>query len=345
MIVLYVRYKCRFIDLHVDCRGEKLRGTGDVLAQKITGVIYNSAPIIFLSVSSVGGTLLASVYAVYNNVFILIKNFLRGVIDAPRLSLGQMLTKEKSEDVWRVFGQYEFVTVFSVFVMTVTTYALILPFIGLYAGGINDVEYYDKLIALFMTFIAVFELIHIPSGHLMNMAGKFKEGRNYQIVACAALCVCMTVGVLFCGIYGLLVSVLLVAILLAALEMVYIHAVYFEKKLVHAVRIFLPFCVFGVGIAAAESLLVTNISTIWSFILYGFLLVAANSILAVVISLLFCKKEFSAICKRLKNILVRKKDKRQESKAACETQTETPQDTPAEKKDEDTGCIMEHKIK
>ena len=49
-----------------------IRGTNDVIAQKITGIIYNSAPIIFLSISPSGGTVMASVYMVYNSVFLIL---------------------------------------------------------------------------------------------------------------------------------------------------------------------------------------------------------------------------------------------------------------------------------
>ena len=40
--------------------------------------------------------MLASVYAMYNNVFIMIKSILHGAIDAARLSFGQMLIERKS---------------------------------------------------------------------------------------------------------------------------------------------------------------------------------------------------------------------------------------------------------
>ena len=75
------------------------------MAQKITGVIYESAPIIFLSISPAGGTKLASVYAVYNSVFIMLKSLLHGVIDAPRHGFGQILSERDREEVWPVFNE------------------------------------------------------------------------------------------------------------------------------------------------------------------------------------------------------------------------------------------------
>ena len=38
----------------------------------------------------------------------------------------------------------------------------------------ESLNYYDAVIAVLMVSIAVIEMIHIPSGHLLNMAGKFK---------------------------------------------------------------------------------------------------------------------------------------------------------------------------
>jgi len=111
----YVKRKNKFIDLHVEPQGDMIKGTNDVMAQRITSVIYDSSPLVFLSISPTGGTVFASVYAVYNNVFIIIKNLIRGAIDAPRLSLGQILAQRKRENVWTVFSLYEFVAFSVVF--------------------------------------------------------------------------------------------------------------------------------------------------------------------------------------------------------------------------------------
>lgn len=97
LITVFARRKNKFIDFSVESKPELIKGTSDVMAQKITGVIYTSWPIVFLSISSSGGTMLASVYAVYNNVFVMLKALLHGIIDAPRLGFGQMLTEKKKK--------------------------------------------------------------------------------------------------------------------------------------------------------------------------------------------------------------------------------------------------------
>lgn len=95
LIVGWVKRANPYLDFSAEPRRDLIKWINDVLTQKITGVINNAAPIVFLSVSPVGGTLLASIYAVYNNVFIMIKSLLHSVIDALRLRTKECLASGK----------------------------------------------------------------------------------------------------------------------------------------------------------------------------------------------------------------------------------------------------------
>ena len=302
----YVKKKNKFINLNVSYENINISGTKDVMAQKITGVIYNSLPIVFISMSTTGGTVLASVYAVYNNIFNMIKSILRGIIDAPRLGIGQLLTEEKKENVWFIFAQYEYIVFISIFVTLCTAYILILPFISIYTEGISDATYYDFWIAFLMVLIAVFELIHIPSGHLINMAGKFKIAKNIQIISCVVLLILMMIGGINFGIYGLLWAVLIVSILLAFLEIWYVHAVFFENKINELIRLLVPFLISGFICCYLETNFFVEISGVIEFITTGFILTLINSSVAIFISLIFARKELSYLVKRGRMLLIKK---------------------------------------
>lgn len=305
LIAWYVKKKNRQLNLHAQPMPELIKGTGDVMAQKITGVIYKSAPIVFLSISPTGGTVLASVYAVYNNVFTMLKNLLHGVIDAPRHSLGQLLTERKKEDVWSIFAQYEYIAFLAIFVMLTTCCVLILPFIGLYADGITDANYYDMAIALLMVVTSAIEMLHIPSGHLLNMAGLFRVSRNFQLISCIVLVISMTIGGMLWGVYGMLIAILLCAVLLAAMEMGYVHTRFFKGKLTALLKLLLPLVVTGVAACAVEFSLISSLSGYFQFILYGILFAAVNGILAVVVGLVFNRKIFLALFSRVKGLIKR----------------------------------------
>lgn len=302
MIVLYVKRNNTFINTEENTHIEVIEGTNDVLVQKITGVIYNAAPIVFLSLSSTGGTVLASVYAVYSNVFTMIKSILHGVIDAPRLSFGQMLTERSKTETWKVFKQYEYISICAVFVFLTTTCALILPFINIYTAGIDDIKYFDPLIAFLMVTTTAIEMLHIPSGHLINMAGEFKISKNIQVIACIVLLGTMIGGGNIWGIYGMLAAILITAIYLAVMEIVYVHSKFFEGRLGEFIQILLPFVISGVFICYLEIKSVNIINGYISFALHGIFYVTINTLIAFIVSLLCLKPLLIEVMKRIKPI-------------------------------------------
>lgn len=304
IIVLYVRRHNTFIDLGANARMDEIKGTADVMAQRITGVIYNSAPIVFLSVSPVGGTILASVYAVYNSIFQLVKSLLNGVIDAPRQSIGQLLAERDRQEVWSVFRQYELIACMAIFTLVIVVGVLVLPFVAVYTDGINDANYNNPIIALLMIAIAIFEMAHIPSGHLINMAGEFKISKRFQIASCIVLLATMPIGGVVGGIYGMLASVLIVAILLAILEIGYVHCFFFEHRLLSFFRLFLPLLFSGILIACFEAYFFSGLFMGYiSLFVSALVLFIINALFAILISLIFNRKDMSLLFVRFRSML------------------------------------------
>lgn len=305
LIIVYTRKKNKFLDFSVAPKLELIKGTGDVMAQKITGVIYTSWPIVFLSISSSGGTMLASVYAVYNNVFVMLKALLHGIIDAPRLGFGQMLTEKKREEVWPAFKEYEYVAIFFTFITMTTACGMILPFINIYTRGVTDINYYDNLIAILMVLIGTVEMLHIPSGHMINMSGNFKLSRTFQIIACALLIASMAVlGAVF-GVYGMLGSLLIVALLLAVLEIGFIHMKFFIGKTMEFLKMIIPYLVIGTAISYAEMILFPNGDTIISFFVLSTIYIVVNSLVALIIGCIFNRNELDKLINRGRSLLRR----------------------------------------
>ncbi|MCI8995578.1 MAG: hypothetical protein HFI30_07820 [Lachnospiraceae bacterium] len=303
LITGYTKRKNIFIDFSEKPRSELIKGTNDVMAQKITGVIYTSWPIVFLSISSSAGTLLASVYAVYNNVFVMIKALLHGVIDAPRLGFGQMLTERKREDVWQSFKEYEYIAIFFTFIMMTVSCGLILPFIRLYTRGVNDINYYDMRIAVLMVLIGTVEMLHIPSGHIINMSGNFRVSKNFQVIACILLITSMALLGSISGVYGMLISLLLVAILLAVLEIGYIHTKFFNDKIGEFIFLSLPYIVFGIILSYMEMRYGERCESIITFIILGAFFTIINSLMAVCLSFIFNRNEIKMLFYRCATIL------------------------------------------
>lgn len=287
------------IDFSVSPATNLIKGTKDVLAQKITGIVYNTAPIVFLSISPYGGTVLASVYAVYNNVFIMIKSLLYAIIDAPRLGLGQMLSEKDNDETWPVFAQYELVVFMLLFILLTTANALILPFVVLYTQGVTDINYVEPVMASLFVLISCFELIHIPSGHIINMSGNFHISRNFQIITCLILIISMSIGGTQFGVYGLLCAVLLTAVLLSVLEMGFIHSRFFHKKIGTMLFLILPFLFGGGLISYLEIQYLPVISGYGAFFLWAIVLVVINTCGAIALGCIFHGKLVKLIFRRV----------------------------------------------
>jgi len=298
LIVGYTRRTNSFIDLSQGAKPELIKGTGDVMAQKITGVIYTSWPIVFLSISRNGGTMLASVYAVYNSVFVMIKALLHAAIDAPRLGFGQMLTERSREEVWPVYKQYEFLAIIFTFIAMTTGAALIMPFIRLYTSGIDDINYYDLTIAILMILIGMVEMIHIPSGHLINMSGNFRISKYFQIIACAVLIVSMSVLGMLYGVYGMLVSLLVVAILLAVMEIGFIHTRFFEHKVMEFAGILVPFAIAGVAVSCFEMKFINDVSGYPMLLVYAIIVLLVNALICLAVCYISNRKLTRGIIER-----------------------------------------------
>ena len=267
----------KYIDFTEKPNYAAIKGTRDIFVQKITGVIYSTMPMLFISSMSGEGTKQTSVYAVYNNVFVLFKTLLHAVMDAPRLSFGQLIAEKDRDYVYKRFLQYELVVICMLACTLSTIGVLIMPFIKLYTKGLSDINYTDPLIALLLLLITAFEIVHIPSGHIINMSGNFHVGKRIQLIACIVLVVSMTVGTLFFDVYGILSAILLTAVLLAFLEIGFVHKRYFSK-IWPFFKLLIPNLIICIVLTVVESALLGTVSNYVVFALYGVLIFAVNTL-------------------------------------------------------------------
>lgn len=283
---------------------QSITGTKDIFIQKITSMIYSTIPILFIS--GTVGTVFASVYVVYNNVFRLLQSVIYAFINAPRMAFGKLLAEREQDYVLKIFLQYEFIVNFVLFTLLSTTAVLIMPFIRLYTSGITDADYNNWIIALLLLCITFFEIIHIPSGNIINMAGKFKVGRKIQTYACVVLVVFMILGNFLWGLYGILLSILVTAIFLAILEIWYIHGRFFKGVIFDFFKLVLP----SLGVMTLVSILeikwLPPISSYFSFFMAGAVLVVLNAAILLMVNYILNKRLMVELLNKFKTVLERR---------------------------------------
>lgn len=279
---LLIAYKCKQDYPNIQYTQEpdfkSIKGTTDILFQKITGMVYFSLPIV--AISTFESTAVASVYAVYNTVLTLIRSLENSVINAPRMSLGRLVVEEGtgSEKLRHIFDLYELITFITINCLLSVTFVMIMPFINIYTKNFNDLSYYNWEIAALLIFTCFIECIHIPSGNLINMAGYFKEGKKIQLFAGSVLLLSIFIGGLLLGLYGILLSVFITAILLSSLEIGFIRIKIFNNKWEMFWKNFLISTFISVILVIIEINIVAEITTFWDFFTISSILLMINFI-------------------------------------------------------------------
>lgn len=295
------KYACLDFDEEPDY--ESIKGTKDIFIQKITSLVYSSVPILFISATV--GTVFASVYVIYNNVFYLLKSVIYAFINAPRMGFGKIIAEKESDYVLKVFLQYEFIVIYVMFTLLSTASVLIMPFISIYTSGITDANYYNWIIALLFVAITFFEIIHIPSGNIINMAGKFKTGRKIQTTASVVIVTVMLLGNYFMGFYGILLAVLITAVLLSVLEIIYIHERYFNRAIFSFLKLLLPNLAVMVLVTLIEIRFLPEIGSYMHFLIAGVQLVLLNGLILTALNLVVNHNIMIEIVERIRTALKR----------------------------------------
>jgi hypothetical protein len=306
IIYLHVKIKYKLINFKATPNFAAIKGTRDVLVQKITVALYMSLPIIAITLSA-GGTMLASVYAVFNSVFLLLKGLLRAVIDAPRLGLGEFASQKSKEHVWNIFKQYQMVVFALLFILLSVASVLVMPFISIYTKNVTDINYTQPFIALAMVLTAFFELLHMPSGHLINMTGNFRVSRNIQLIGSGTLVTGLVTGAITLGLYGILGAVLLTSALLAVLQIGYVHRLFFKKKMLGFARLILPVVIIGPLVVWLEIRLLPQLNGFAHFALAGLALLLVNSVIGFAMYYLTNRATMMSLLNRFASMLPKRK--------------------------------------
>lgn len=300
LIIGYCKKKYKYLDINTKPAYGEIQGTKDVFTQKIVGLIYSSMPILFIS--SFVGTAYSSVYAVYNTVFVLIKGLNLAFINAPRMGLGKLIKERKNNNyINKIFNQYEFVSFYLIACMMSVAIVLIMPFVDIYTTGVTDVEYQNWYIASALIAITIFEMIHIPSGNIINMSGNFKVGRDIQIISGVVLVIMIIFGSIYFGVYGILSAILVTAILLAVLEIYYVHQKYLRGTWLQFLKSIISCSVSAIILVYIELKIDYSITSFFTFFYYALILLVINSLIILLTNLILNNKITVEVLYRIKS--------------------------------------------
>ena len=184
----------------------ELKDRNSYIITEIAWTVFSSTDMIILSVFC--STKLASVYSVYNMIFIAMTNLLDAVYNGVRFNLGQAYhdNLEKYKITHDLFN--------SVFMGTMTSlicvaYMLTIPFIRIYTKGVNDINYINQALPIMFCSIQLLSWSKYMAGNLMGLSGYAKKLSYISIVEAAINLTASIILVQKFGIVGVLIATVL----------------------------------------------------------------------------------------------------------------------------------------
>lgn len=291
------------VDYHANVDGIQLKGTREVFVAKITTLIYESGPVLFISTFI--GTASTSVYALYLSITNIVLSVLTSIVNAPTHGLGQLIAegsdKRNHQKLIEVYTEYEIIIATANAFLCSVTFVMLKPFVGLYTGRVTDINYVDIFYCVVMVLILLIQVLHMPSGICINVAGRFKAVRNIQLVASIVLIFSIIIGVILGGLKGLLFGKLFTATVLAIIEVCYNYIKVIQCTIVRFVKVLLTTYLPTIVVCFVEVCLVSQYVIVDSWVVWvllGGAVFAINAMYFLLINFVFNRKVLkSFICR------------------------------------------------
>lgn len=188
ILVVYTRRRYPELDSHIDSKGYTLPQRWDALFLQILGAIQLGAPVVLATVFT-DDLAEVSVLAVY----ILVANGIQMIPSVfgfgLQASFGKLLAAGKFEELRRSYRAYRALVYCISASVCGCAFALIMPFIDLYAASFYDADYHNVLLGFLVVMNVVLYHGKSSQGLLVIAAGMYRETRIQTVVQAAIIIV------------------------------------------------------------------------------------------------------------------------------------------------------------
>lgn len=207
LYALYGKLKYPEINYKALPRNDALDKRWDSLILQILGVATTATPVIVTSL--VLGLKEASVFGVYNMVFVSVLALLTTFSGGLSAMFGDLLARNELGILQKAYHQYEYLY-YGLLAWGYSCAAiLIMPFMKIYTGGFTDADYVRPGIAALFVAVGILSNIKTPQGMLVISAGLYKETKPQSLIQAVIAVVFSVVLAPFFGIAGVLIGSIL----------------------------------------------------------------------------------------------------------------------------------------
>jgi len=291
-ILKYVKSNYNWIDLSANPDMKSLEQSNFGLAHQVSTLILRNTDILILTLFC--NLKIVSVYAMYKLILGYIGNFLSIPLNSCNFAMGQLFNRDR-EEYKKYVDALEIGFNALVFAILTTTAILILPFLSVYTDGISDVNYVDKYIAVLFVAAELLDLIRMPCLRTINYAKHYKQTMSRSILESSINLVVSIVGVIYMGIYGVLLGTV-VALLYRTIDIIiYANKRILERTPLKSIAYAVTNLVLMGLIVEGYSLLNIKITDLFDFIVAGVILTPVVGIIYLTVNFAFFKNDIGRI--------------------------------------------------
>ena len=308
-IMIMIKRKYKWLDVKTEPTKLALRQKGYVFVQQIAWMIFQNTDVVILTVVSpitvnlLGGNEYAfyknlqivAIYQIYKLVISNVEKLLNIPIDSVNFIYGQTYSVDIKEYT-RLLDCLEVYFSALCFAVEVTVLCMITPFISFYTAGVQDTRFVDTWLPILFVAASLLGFMRKPMINTTTYAGHFKQTLPQTIIEAVLNIAVSIVGVLFLGIYGVLLGTI-AALIYRFIEVVF----YTNRKLLHR-TVLKTFTVYAFDIALFAGCVFifrtinVSITNYLQFFIYGALfLILFTAIYMVLASLIFKKERHSLV--------------------------------------------------
>lgn len=277
-----------------------------LMLQCIGEQAITAAPTIIIT--TILGLSFSSVFSIYFLVFTSVKTILSSIQLSFSAIFGNLVKTSSNDKIYRVYDCIELITILLGTIAAASVGFLIMPFIGLYTSGVNDINYLYPLLGIFTAIYVIVFAFRTSFSYVATVYGLFKK-TCYITLFCSIIGIGTSIlGVYLFGMPFAMIGLLLNE-LVASIATIYVlrkNVPWFNtKKLFFRTLLMITIAVLSIKLYFS---FYPSINDWFAWIAYAFLIVFAVSIILLFYCLFFEGNSVQMFLNYLKNIFNKKKE-------------------------------------
>lgn len=304
-IVVYIKKHYK-INKRIEITEEPIKQKWNGMAQHVSAVILQNTDVIVLTIFA--SLVSVSIYNVYYLVVFGLTSLVKSVSTGTEALLGNMLSKNETEKMYKTFSTYEFAMHFIVTILFCCAGILIVPFVKVYTSGITDANYIVPLFASILTLAQAVYCLRIPYNTIVKAAGHYKQTQKSAIIEAALNVILSVILVINFGLVGVAIGTLVAVAYRTIYFVIYLRKDILNRKISHFIKhVIVDVVIVALSVLACWSFEMPSISYI-SWIILAIKCSLIVFAIAIVVNLIVYHKMIKDVWISFKN-RVKKKSK------------------------------------